>query len=68
MNETPYQNREIREMVDDIKERLKRIEFQTTSTNGKLRKVIVGLLAVGFFALGLGLKEITPLLAFLLAL
>ena len=36
MNEEPYKNREIREMFDDIKSTLLRIETQTTKTNGRV--------------------------------
>ena len=36
MNEEPYHNREIREMFDDVKDALDRIERQTTQTNGRV--------------------------------
>lgn len=36
MDEQPYSNREIREMFIDIKDRLGRIETQTTKTNGRV--------------------------------
>lgn len=36
MNEEPYQNREIREMFNDLKEGQVRIEEQTTKHNGRM--------------------------------
>lgn len=39
MNEEPYQNREIDEMIRDIKETLARIEIQTTKTNGRVNEL-----------------------------
>lgn len=39
MQEAPYQNREIREMVDDVRNSLQRIEIQTTITNGKVAEL-----------------------------
>lgn len=36
-NDTPYTNREIREFLSDINEKLGRIEVQTTKTNGRVR-------------------------------
>lgn len=36
MNEPPYQNREIREMFDEVKASLNRIETQTIKTNGRV--------------------------------
>ncbi|WP_395019789.1 hypothetical protein [Dongia sp.] len=38
-SEAPYQNREIREMVDDVRNSLTRIELQTTRTNGRVTKL-----------------------------
>lgn len=34
--EEPYKNREIREMVDDVRNSLTRIELQTSRTNGRV--------------------------------
>ena len=39
MNEEPYKNREIREMFDDVKITLSRIEEQTIQTNGRVSKL-----------------------------
>lgn len=36
MEDSPYQNREIDTMFDEIKETLSRIEAQTTKTNGRV--------------------------------
>lgn len=32
----PYKNREIKEMFDDVKQTLERIEMQTIKTNGRV--------------------------------
>lgn len=51
MYEKPYQNREIDEKFNDIKDSLNRIETQTIKTNGRVRwneKMIW--LAMGFCA------------------
>lgn len=45
--EQPYQNREIDEMMRDIKDTLSRIEIQTTKHNGRLSKVERALLIFG---------------------
>ena len=39
MNEEPYQNREIRDMFDEVKATLERIEEQTTRTNGRVTRL-----------------------------
>lgn len=39
MNEEPYQNREIREMFEEVKSTLTRIETQTVKTNGRVSKL-----------------------------
>lgn len=39
MNNEPYANREIDEMIKDIKETLARIEVQTTKTNGRVNEL-----------------------------
>lgn len=51
-DEEPYKNREIREMVKDVRESLTRIEIQTALTNGKVRKIIIALVAVAAYTLG----------------
>ena len=45
--EQPYANREIDEMMRDIKDSLSRIEVQTTKHNGRLSKVERALLIFG---------------------
>lgn len=35
----PYRNREIKEMIDDVRNSLQRIEVQTTTTNGRVSKL-----------------------------
>ncbi len=59
-DEIPYQNREIREMFDDVRESLQRIEIQTTTTNGKVRKLTIGLVGVGGVLVGLGFQQLLP--------
>ncbi len=39
MDDIPYQNREIREMFNDVKIMLNRIEIQTVKTNGRVGKL-----------------------------
>lgn len=39
MTDTPYQNREIKEMFGDMEKALGRIEAQTTATNGRVSKL-----------------------------
>lgn len=39
MEETPFSNREIREMFSDVTKTLSRIEMQTTATNGKVAEL-----------------------------
>lgn len=52
MNDTPYSNREIDSHFEELKETLKRIEAQTTKTNGRVssleewRSYVVGAVAV----------------------
>ena len=55
--ENTYADREIDEMVKDVKEQLDRIEQQTTATNGKVKKITIALIALAFFSLGLGLSN-----------
>lgn len=37
--EQPFKNREITQMFDEVTETLKRIETQTTNTNGKVAEI-----------------------------
>jgi hypothetical protein len=48
-----------------IKQSLNRIEKQTTTTNGKVKKLTMALIAVAAFSLGLGLVEAQHLLTLL---
>lgn len=43
------------------------IKTQVTYTNGKVRKIIVALIGVGFFSLGLGFEQLAPIVKLLLA-
>lgn len=60
-------NREATELTHThIFEALERIEKQTTITNGKVKRMTMGLIAVGAFSLGLGLVEARYVLNFLI--
>jgi hypothetical protein len=48
-----------------IQDSLERIETQTTLTNGKVRRITMGLIAVGAFSVGLGIVEAKTLFAVL---
>ena len=41
---------------------------QVTITNGKVRKIIMVLIALSAFTIGVGLNQISPFLAFLISL
>jgi hypothetical protein len=66
--EPDYTKRELDGKFEGVHEKLDKLIVQATYTNGKLRRVIVALLAIGFFTLGLGFKELTPLVSLFLAL
>lgn len=44
------------------------IDNKVTYTNGKVRKIIISLVALAAFSMGLGLTEAAPLLKLLLAI
>lgn len=48
--------------------KLDTIITQVTYTNGKVRKIVIGLIGIGFFSLGLGFEQLAPALKLLLAL
>ena len=52
--------------LKDIKEDQQLIKEQVTFTNGKVRKLIIAGVAIGFFSVGLGFQQIGPLLMLLL--
>lgn len=69
MSDDPYKNREIdakfeevHHRFDDQDEILNDIKIQTTTTNGKVKKIIIALVLLGGFALGIFGKEILPIL------
>ena len=77
--ETAYSNRELEAKFDGIHTKLEDnketilaelagITTQVKFTNGKVRKIIIALIGVGFFTLGLGFQQLAPLLKILLAL
>lgn len=73
----PYKNREIDQFHSGLKEQIGslrddmnkgfgKINARLDVTNGKVKKIIIALVAVGFFALGLGLKEARFLIGLIL--
>ena len=66
MKDPDYSNRELDEKFDRIKAQLDRIETQTTATNGKVRKITIAMVALGFFSVGVGIQQIGPILMLLL--
>lgn len=73
MNDIPYSNRELDEKFrgvhdkldsnkTDIMYKLGKIEDQTTYTNGKVKKIVVALIALAAFSAGLGLQQLLPLI------
>lgn len=77
MTQEPYTKREIDAYHSNMEENMKELKdemtkgFKTTHTkldytNGKVRKIIIALISVVFFSVGLGLKELSPLLKLLL--
>jgi predicted RND superfamily exporter protein len=73
MTEEAYKNRELDSKFEEVHGRLDtqdaslaKILTQTTATNGKVRKIIIALVALLAFVLGLQGKEIIPLLTKLL--
>lgn len=74
MTETPYSKRELDFMFRELKDEIQSLNTNTTTgfkgvharldiTNGKVKKIIVALVAVFFFCLGLGFEQISPLIA-----
>lgn len=69
MKEDRYKNREIDEKFSEVHTRfntqdetLAKILAQTTATNGKVRKIVLALVALGFYVLGVTGGEIIPFL------
>ena len=69
----PYSNREINEMMKDINLRFDRSDKaqnetleQVKITNGKVKKIIMALIALAFFSIGLGISN-PQLLSIILA-
>lgn len=75
MAEQDYSKREIDRMFAEIASTLKdhgethdKILAQVTFTNGKVRRITIALTALAFFSLGVGLKELAPVLKLFLAI
>ena len=73
--EAAYSNRELDEKFKGLHSKLDlqtvtltTIDQKVTYTNGKVRKLIIGLIGIGFFTLGLGFQQLAPVLKILLAL
>lgn len=52
----------IMDKINALEKKTDLILVQTTETNGKVRKITIGLVALGFFCLGLGLEQLAPVL------
>lgn len=68
MSVEPYSNRELDTKFETVHEKLDSILEQVTYTNGKVRKIVIALIGIGFFSLGLGIANASPLLSFLMTL
>lgn len=73
MAERPYSNREhdskhqeIMGAINRVDARIADVVKQTTYTNGKVRKLIMAVIALGGMSLGLGIQELQPLISLLL--
>ena len=73
MSETPFSNREIESMHNNLMEKMDMIHQegkkergkiweQVKFTNGKLRKVVVALLILAGFVMGMFGKDVLPLI------
>ena len=73
MTETPYTKRELDEKFSRVHEKLDEqtkvlveIQKQTTLTNGKVRKVVLAIVAIGSLLIGAGFNQLVPYLSLLL--
>ncbi|MBS4082932.1 MAG: hypothetical protein KGZ73_05225 [Rhizobiales bacterium] len=66
MPDTPYSNREIDKRFEGIDEKLDLILTQTTRHNGRLSKIERALLLAFGLIVGIGLKELGPVLSLIL--
>lgn len=58
----------IMERFDDICDKTDKILLQVTITNGKVRRIIMALIALSAFTVGVGLNQIAPFLFLFLGL
>ena len=65
-DEKPYSKREIDSLHDGIHEKLDTLITQARYTNGKVKRITLALVAIGFFSLGLGLVEAKTILALII--
>lgn len=65
-DETPYSKREQDTYREEVLASLDRIEKQVVYTNGKVRKIILAMVAMGFLLIGLGINQLAPIIALLL--
>lgn len=62
MTDEPYNKREIDLLHDGIHEKLDSIIKKIDYTNGKVRKIIIGLVAVAAYSLGTGSEFFSSIL------
>ncbi len=62
MKETPYTKREQDQFRDSIHVKLDAIIIQTTETNGKVRKITLGLAIAFGLIVGLGVTDLSSLI------
>jgi len=58
----------VKEKLEDIGEGIVTLDEKVTYTNGKVRKITIALIALGFFSLGLGLNQFAPIIKLFIAL
>ena len=66
MTKDPYTAREIDLLHDGIHEKLDEIIKKVDYTNGKVKKIIMALIAVAAFSVGIGLVEARTLINLLI--
>lgn len=66
MAEDPLTPREVNTIHKRIFEELKEIKTQVKLTNGKIKKITIALVLLGGIIIGLGVKNVVPILTLFL--